>query len=68
MSGAQRAPIDPKKVNVHPTPRRSIINCNTARAMAAKAQRTMLAEAAAVDDLVEFKSVRSVPNACHYLA
>lgn len=61
MIGAQRAPSNPKKVNVHAMPRRSIISCNTARAMAANAQRTILAEAAAVDDLVGFKSVRRVP-------
>lgn len=65
MSGAQRAPINPKKVNVHPTPKRSIMSCNTARAVAAKAQRTILAEAEAVDDLVGFKSVRRVPKAYH---
>lgn len=51
----------PNKVNVHPTPRRSIMICNTASAVAAKAQRTMFAEAEAVDDLVGFKSVRRVP-------
>jgi glutamate racemase len=55
--------MNPKKVNVHPTPRRSIISCNTASAVAASAQRTMLAEAAAVDDFVGFKSVRRVPKA-----
>lgn len=39
------------------------MSCSTARAVAANAQRTMLAEAEAVDDLVGFKSVRRVPKA-----
>lgn len=42
------------------------MSCNTAKAVAANAQRTILAEAAAVDDLVGFKSVRRVPKAYNW--
>lgn len=42
----------------------SMMGCRTPKAVAASAHRTRLADAAAVDDLSWFRSVKRVPRAC----
>ncbi len=53
----------PKMVKHQPTPTFSIMIWRTAKAAAARAHFTILADAAAVDGLSGFRSVTNVPKA-----
>lgn len=52
----------PIRLKHQPGPMASIINCNTAVPPAARAHRTILAAAAAVDELFGWTSVNRVPR------